>query len=388
MKNVANHKLLEKDIKKTNAFLRSILESSSTISIISTDKNHNITYWNKGAEKIFGYKASQILGTIIDKLYSSDPETQAKVSRMRQEILHKKERTYTIQQIKKNGKKLWIELCISPRLDEKGKLIGILGIGKDITEKVTSEKEKAVLFSQLQQSQKMEALGTLAGGIVHDFSNIITEILGFGQVILNDLPKTDENYQDINGLLASARNASLLVRQLLTFCRKQEIKPQLMELNTFIMSMKQMLEHIMGSDAELVIDLDQKLPKIMFDEGQLVQVMMNLTINARDSMQKDGKLMIKTETAAFKKVQSSEFPEARPGSYVLLSFEDTGCGMNSELMEHIFEPFYTTKETGEGTGLGLSVVYGIVKQNSGWIQVSSKPGKGSKFSIYIPAKKS
>ena len=256
--------------------------------------------------------------------------------------------------------------------------IGKLEIFRDIT-------EQKKLEAQFRQAQKMEAIGTLAGGVAHDFNNLLTIIIGNAQIALMNVIKDESLRTGIEEIKKAGDRAAALTRQLLAFSRKQIIQPKILDLNELLTNIEKMLGRLIGEDVETLMILESALWQVEVDPGQIEQVIMNLAINARDAMPKGGKLTLETTNANPDKNYFCEHGiKDQPGSYVVISVSDTGIGMDKETREHIFEPFFTTKETGKGTGLGLSTVYGIVKQNNGFIWVYSEPGQGSTFKVYLP----
>jgi signal transduction histidine kinase/CheY-like chemotaxis protein len=249
--------------------------------------------------------------------------------------------------------------------------------GKEI---VTRKK----LEEQLIQSRKMEAVGRLAGGVAHDFNNMLTAIIGHDEILLKGLPPDDPLYGDAHEIMKAAERAAALTRQLLAFSRKQILQPQVINLNAMIKHIQGMLQRLIREEIEVVTVLDATLGNVQADPGQIEQVIMNLALNARDAMPRGGKLTIETANAEFSAPHHCVFEAVSPGRYAVLSVSDTGVGLDEEIQAHMFEPFYTTKEIGKGTGLGLSTVYGIVKQSEGCIDVISQPGSGTTFKIYFP----
>ncbi|HEY82197.1 MAG TPA: response regulator [Dehalococcoidia bacterium] len=251
-------------------------------------------------------------------------------------------------------------------------------------ERQQAEAEKEKMELQLRESQKMEALGRLAGGVAHDFNNLLTVIRVGSDMLLEALNRDDSKRQDIEEIIKATERAASLTRQLLTFSRRQVLEPKVLNVNSVISDMDKMLLRLIGEDVQLETILEPKLKSIKADRGSIEQVIMNLVVNARDAMPNGGKITIRTENTILDEKGSAGIAEAKPGEFVCVSITDTGIGMDKETREHIFEPFFTTKAKGEGTGLGLSTVYGIVKQIGGWINVYSEPGQGATFRIYLP----
>ncbi|MDP8244349.1 MAG: PAS domain S-box protein [Candidatus Hinthialibacter antarcticus] len=254
----------------------------------------------------------------------------------------------------------------------------------DVTDEVTAKNENEKLEEQLRQSQRIEAIGRLAGGIAHDFNNLLVAILGYSDLALRDLDENEPVRHQISEIKKAGDRAELLTRQLLAFSRKQVLQPILLNLNELIIDMDAMLQRLIGEDIELVTVPADSLAPIVADPGQLQQVIVNLAINSRDAMPKGGSLTLETQNVDFTHEYVTHHQSANPGPHVLLAVSDTGCGMDSNTLQNIFEPFYTTKDKGKGTGLGLSTVYGIVKQSGGNIWVYSEVGQGTTVKIYLP----
>lgn len=260
----------------------------------------------------------------------------------------------------------------------------IEGVAQDITEHKRVEEERAKLQEQLQQAQKLESIGRLAGGVAHDFNNMLSVVLGYGEIILGDLHQEDPLRDKVQEMVNAGQRAKALTSQLLAFSRKQTLQPQVLDLNNQIRNTEKILRRLLAEDIELSLIMAKDLPRVLFDPGQLDQVIINLAANARDAMPKGGRLLIETSVVDLDETYAAAHAETKPGKYVLLAFTDTGVGMDKKTVSQVFEPFFTTKKKGEGTGLGLSTVYGIVKQSNGHIWVYSEPGNGTTFKVYLP----
>jgi PAS domain S-box-containing protein len=266
-----------------------------------------------------------------------------------------------------------------------GETIGLVGISRDVTERVRAQAQLRRVEEQLLQSQKMEAIGQLSAGVAHDFNNVLSVIIGYGEILLEEVPEEDPKHADLAVMVGAAQRAAALTRQLLAFSRHRVVEPDVVDLNTTVWSVDKMLRRIIGEDIDLRTKLAAVAATVRADPNQLEQIIMNLTVNARDAMPKGGRLEIETSSVELDARYAAEHVGVTPGPFVLLSVKDSGHGMDAATQQRVFEPFFTTKEVGRGTGLGLSTVYGIVQQCGGHIVLDSAPGRGTTFRIYFPA---
>jgi two-component system, cell cycle sensor histidine kinase and response regulator CckA len=326
--------------------------------------------------RLLGLEEHRLLGTSIDELLH--PEDA--VLEGWEHMLRGETRTVDLETRwrRPDGKPLWMYLNASLVQDTAGEPLYLLLYLRDITERKSLE-------DQLRQAQKMEAVGQLAGGIAHDFNNLLTAILGSTELLLADTSPGDPRREDVQEISRSAHRAAALVRQLLAYSRKQVLQPRRVDLNAIVRDMGTMLRRVVGEPIELRLDLDPGLGHVTADPGQLEQVIANLGVNARDAMPRGGTLTITTANVTGRGVTAAA-DEGLPaaGPLVSLAVTDTGIGMDDQVRGRLFEPFFTTKELGRGTGLGLATVYGIVRQSGGHIQVRSRPGEGSSFTVYLP----
>jgi two-component system cell cycle sensor histidine kinase/response regulator CckA len=283
---------------------------------------------------------------------------------------------FELEIYRKDRSKMWVSANVRA-IRENGQIVCYEGSLEDIS-------QRKLLEEQFRQSQKMEAVGRLAGGVAHDFNNAIGVITGYSELLQLRLPVGDPLHRYADEIAKAGQRAASLTRQLLAFSRKQVIQPEVLDLNTIVGEMDKMLRRLIGEDIQITFSREPRLAPIKADHGQIEQILMNLAVNARDAMPQGGKLFIQTSNVQLDETYSRQHAYVKEGRYVMLSFSDNGCGMDKPTQAKVFEPFFTTKEPGKGTGLGLSTVYGIVKQNGGYIWVYSEPGKGATFRIYFP----
>ncbi len=284
-----------------------------------------------------------------------------------------------------DGTPLWVSNSTRAHFGENGEILYYEGIVLDISKRRRAEIESDKLQVQLIQAQKMESVGRLAGGVAHDFNNMLGVIIGYAQLAKDKLAQDDPVYSDLQEILSAANRSADITRQLLAFARKQIVSPQILDLNESVEGMFKMLRRLIGEDIDLSWQPGSKLCPVRIDPSQLDQILANLCVNARDAIAGVGKLTIETKNVCFDQTYCAIHAGFIPGQYAMMAVSDTGCGINKEILNSLFEPFFTTREVGRGTGLGLATVYGIVKQNDGFINVYSEPGQGTIFRIYLPA---
>jgi PAS domain S-box-containing protein len=288
----------------------------------------------------------------------------------------------------KSGEYKWIlDQAMIVKRDERGNPLRMSGTHTDITEFKRQEELRERLQAQLNQAQKIESIGRLAGGVAHDFNNKLSVILGYTEMILDQREPGMQNYAELQEIQNAALHSTDITRKLLAFARKQDISPHVLNLNETIGNLKQMLQRLIGENIKLSWLPEKNLGKVKIDPSQIDQIISNLCINARDAIHYTGKITIETDNVVLDEANSANYTDCLPGDYVMISVTDNGSGMDPQTIPLIFEPFFTTKKVGEGTGLGLATVYGIVKQNNGFIDVSSEPGRGTTFKIYFPRHK-
>jgi len=365
---------------------RDLVENANSI-ILRRDIKGNITFFNEFAQKFFGYGEDEIMGrNILGTILPDTVSTKRDIESL-SKVLHKDPERHMVSEdesILSSGKSVWIAWTYKPIFDGSKQLKEILCIGNDITELKRSDQEKKTLEAQLQGAQKMEAIGTLAGGIAHDFNNILQAIIGYTQIMLMGKDLSDPDHEKLEAIESSAQRASELTKRLLIFGRKVESKLRPVDLNQEVVQVSKMLERTIPKMISIELNFSENLQVINGDPVQIEQIMMNMGVNARDAMPDGGRLFFETKNVTLDVKFCKNHLGASPGEYVLLKISDTGHGMDKELQEHIFEPFFTTKQIGKGTGLGLAMVYGIVKSHGGYITCMSEPGEGTAFSIYFP----
>jgi PAS domain S-box-containing protein len=354
--------------------------SAANQGILITDAlmaDNPIIYASPGFERITGYSAADSIGRNCRFLQGPETDPRA-VARIRDAIQSGKSCTVEVLNYRKDGSSFWNELSISPVRDEANRLTHFVGVQADVT-------ARRAMSEQLRQAQKMESVGRLAGGVAHDFNNMLTIINGCSELVLKGMDVNDPSYELLKEVKTAGERAASLTRQLLAFSRQQLIAPQVVSFNEVVSHTKGMLQRLLGEDIELVINLKPELPAVCADRGQLEQILVNLAVNARDAMPQGGRLTIETASICKADAIIKDRMNAGFDKYVVLAVRDTGCGFDPSIADRLFEPFFTTKSVGDGIGLGLAVVHGIVAQAAGFVDVTTEPHKGTRFRVFLPA---
>jgi len=369
------HKRSQEALRLSEARYRSQVQSA-VYGIYRSSVEDRFLDVNPALVQMLGYDSTdELLGVSLARDVYDDPEDRLRL--INEYAASKKVDSAQVRWKKKNGSSIIVRLSGRAILGPTGAAEAFEMIAEDVTERQGLEE-------QLRQSQKMEAVGRLAGGVAHDFNNLLTVIKGYSELMLDELGATDPMRAEVEEVERAADRAAALTRQLLAFSRQQVLAPKVIDLNAVVSNMDKLLKRLLGEDIDLFAVLDQKLGTVRADPGQIEQVIMNLAVNARDAMPKGGKLTVETMNVRLDESYAREHASVKPGNYVMLAVSDTGIGMDQLTLSHVFEPFFTTKEQGKGTGLGLSTVYGIVKQSGGYIWVYSEIGIGTSFKVYLP----
>ncbi len=374
----------ERELRESEENYRRIFENS-VVGFFQSTPGGQFTKVNRAFARILGYDSPQdLLSSITDisTQFYVNPEDRKIYQKLLAEKGHVE--NYEIKVRRKDGSIIWISSSTRAYFDSHGNPIRYDGVVIDITERKRSERERENLHQQLIQAQKMESVGRLAGGVAHDFNNMLAVIMGHTELALMKSPSDSPFYNDLMEIRNAAQRSSDLTRQLLAFARKQTIRPRVLDLNETTEGMLKMLRRLIGEEITLAWKPQSQLWSVNIDPSQLDQILANLCVNARDAIQGVGTITIETRNVTLDEAYCHAHRGAKPGEYVMLAVSDSGCGISKEIQDKIFEPFFSTKQPGKGTGLGLSTVYGIVKQNEGYIEVYSEPGVGSTFKIYFP----
>jgi PAS domain S-box-containing protein len=366
-------------LRSQERLLRQIIDANPSL-IFVKDWNGRFVLVNQATAQVYGTTVETLVGK-TDADFNPNVDEIAHFLRYDRDVMSSGQPRIIAEEPVTNpatGDTRWFQTIKVPLRSLQEGTATLLGVSTEITERKRLEE-------QLLQSQKMEAVGQLAGGVAHDFNNILTAIVGYTDLLAAELEGNARQLEDLEEIRKAARRAAALTRQLLAFSRKQVLEPRIIDVNSVVLNLDKMLRSLISENIELKTDLADNLAAARADPNQIEQVIMNLAINARDAMPDGGTVTIETRNTTLDEAYAAQHVSVIPGEYVMLAVTDTGCGMDEKTKSRIFEPFFTTKPAGRGTGLGLSTVYGIVKQTGGNIWLYSEPGKGTTFKIYLPA---
>jgi PAS domain S-box-containing protein len=362
---------------------RMLVDGVTDYAIFMLDPHGFVTNWNKGAQRVIGYTASEIIGQHFSAFYTEEDREAGLPARSLRTAAAEGKYDEEGWRVRKDGSRFWASTVIDPIFDEDGKLAGFAKVTRDVTERREAQEALERTRAALFHSQKMEVLGQLTGGIAHDFNNML------GVIVLNlDLLTRNKPGERERRLIEIAQHAAQrcakLTEQLLAFARRQPLLPEIHDISALIRGFETVLRRACGEPIEVTMRLAPKLKASLVDPQQLESALLNLVVNARDAMPRGGKLTITTENVEIEARQAASMSGISAGEYVMIAIADTGQGMTPEVLAHAVEPFYTTKEVGKGSGLGLSQVYGFVTQSGGHVEIESAPGKGTTVKLYLP----
>jgi len=345
--------------------------------IYMLDPNGRVVSWNPGAERIKGYTQEEVAGRHFSIFYTEEERADAVPDRALATAVREGKYEAEGWHVRKDGTRFWASVLIDAIRGPDGEIVGFAKITRDMTERRDMQE-------QLNHAQKMEAIGQLTGGVAHDFNNLLTVILGGLDFITRHIPADERLQRATDQATRAAQRAATLTQQLLAFSRRQPLNPKPTDVNQLVTAFSEMLRRTLSEEISIQTVLGGGLRRVEVDAHQLESALLNLAVNSRDAMPNGGRLVIETGNARISEAQAARYLDIDAGEYVMIRLKDSGVGMSSEVMARAFEPFFTTKPLGEGTGLGLSQVFGFVKQSGGHISLSSEPGQGTAVSIYLP----
>jgi PAS domain S-box-containing protein len=384
-RDITGRKVAQEALRQSEEQFRLLVQGVTDYAIFMLDLTGHVTNWNSGAQRMKGYAAAEIIGQHFSRFYTEEDQV-AKVP-MRALQTAKREGRFETEgwRVRRNGSHFWASVVIDPIHDDAGSLIGFAKVTRDITERKATQEALEEAREALFQSQKMETVGQLTGGVAHDFNNLLQAISGSLEVVERRLLT---GRIDVDQHMAAARTAvdraTALTQRLLAFARRQALQPEYANLNALVRGMRDLIQKSVGEAVRVDMRLAQGLWPIWVDTNQIESALLNLAINARDAMPNGGRLTFETSNTQLDETCIASEPDLEPGDYVTLAVTDTGTGMSPAVLARAFEPFFTTKPIGQGTGLGLSQLYGFARQSGGLVRIESEPGQGTSVKLYLP----
>jgi len=372
----------ERELRRSRSYLQSVFDAVPDALFVLEARTGRILDVNQAVCRLFACTREQVVGQGPWLFCQAPPYDAATARAWLDKSVAEGPQTFTWQAKRLDDTFFWADVLVCHSvIDGEDRC---LVLGRDVSDRLQAEEEREKLQAQLNQAQKIESVGRLAGGVAHDFNNMLGVILGFTELALDSVPPDQPLHAGLIEIRKAAERSADLTRQLLAFARKQTVAPKVLDLNDTIEGMLGMLRRLIGEDVHLAWRPGKTLPPVRIDPTQIDQILVNLCVNARDAISGTGEIAIETGTAVFRPEDRLRHGEFLPGDYVRMAVTDNGCGMDAETLSHLFEPFFTTKGVGQGTGLGLATLYGIVRQNGGFVHVYSEPGKGTTFTVYLP----
>jgi PAS domain S-box-containing protein len=370
-------------LRETEAWFRGVFESQDdAVFVVSLDRI--VMQANQSALEMLGYELGEIRGQSVSMMHIDEPQYARFCKRVDDAVRTGEAARFEFQLKRKNAECFPSDHTVSVLRGATGEVLGIVLVVRDISERIQNEKKIEEMQKQFYQAQRMESIGHLAGGIAHDMNNVLSSVIGFTEMALTEIAPDSQLFEDLALVKDAGERGARLVSQILAFGRRQVLEPVVIDLNPTITEFQRMMERIVGEDVEVRVILESDLKPVLVDETQFEQILLNLVVNARDAMPNGGVLAIETANTYLDEGYAANHYAVQAGEYVQVTVSDTGVGMDAGTRERIFEPFYTTKEFGSGTGLGLATVFGVVKQHGGHILVYSEPNRGSAFKVYFP----